>query len=177
LAPVLPTMDENWNTCTILSDFLGCGQVTQLNTASPIANIGSIHNVLVNGSLYVCDVLPTGTQSIGTEYKSGRCIAWEACFGGGGKVIWLGLEWTHSRYEHSEMLKYLLNRLGLGNPAVLCSNPNLWTALWSNNKEAILFVMNLFSGQAEADIQVFYPDTRLTGLHSLSIKPFDVHAI
>ena len=66
-------------------------------------------------------------------------------------MIYLGFRWMHAKHEHEQMLRALLNKLGL-RQKVICSNPNIWTSLRSKGTKSILFLMNLLSSPMEVEV-------------------------
>lgn len=176
LAPVIPSMDENFNSCTILSDFLGAGDSKKFEKASPVITVGNIHNVLMNGSLWVNSIRPYNSKRIAFEESTGMEIGWKEEFAGGGKVIWLGFQWKHSKNEHTDLLRYILGELGCDKPMIRCSNPNVWTSLRSNGTNHMLFVMNLLSASMKTEIEVKLKNMDYLKIKSLELKPMEVKA-
>ncbi len=72
---------------------------------------------------------------------------------GNGRAIFLGLSWLHAMHEHHHLLAALLEDLGL-HQKVSCTNPNLWTSLWTAGDRSLLFILNLFTGPLEAELRV-----------------------
>ena len=170
-------MDENFNLCTILSDFLGAGDSKIFEKTSPVITVGYVHNVLMNGSLWTNSIKPSNSQDIAFEESTGTEIGWKVEFAGGGKVIWLGFQWNHSKFEHMDMLRYILAELGNDKPMIRCSNPNVWTSLRSNGKSHMLFVMNLLSSPMRAEVDVKLKNSGYLKITTLELKPMEVKAI
>jgi beta-galactosidase len=176
LSPVIPTMDENFNPCTLLLDFLGCEPPVILGQNAPSARIGTVANVMPAGDVWRSFGHPEGAETIGMEELSGQEIAWKKSYGKG-LVIWLGLHWIHRKFEHTRVMEYLALQLGVGAKAVECGNQNLWTALWSDGDKSMLFVMNLFSQPMEAEIRVRTKDESYKDLGKMELKPMEVRRI
>lgn len=174
LAPVIPMMDENFNTCTILSDFLGAGDSKLYGKTSPVIKVGNVDNVLMNGSLWINSIRPSDSQLIAVEVSTGVEIGWKKEFAKGGKVIWLGFQWKHTKFEHTEMLGYLLEELGCDSPMIRCSNPNVWTSLRSDGKNQMLFVMNLFSSSLCTNVEIKQKSMDYMKLEPMELKPMEV---
>lgn len=173
MLPVIPTMDENFNPCTILLDYLSGAPVSRLDTPASRFTMGDIRNIYVNGGIWTAGKLPCGTGSIAVEEFSGLTAGWEMENPAGGKIIWLGLNWRHAKQEHSDLLVKLLSKLGLGKTTVLCDNPNVWTAVRSNGKRRMLFVMNLFSSPLETNIKVQSGEEEVI-VDCLRLRPMEV---
>jgi beta-galactosidase len=99
---------------------------------SPVITVRRVHNVLMNGSLWVNSIKSADSQRIAFEKNTGSEIGWRREFSGGSKVIWLGFQWKHSKNEHTEMLRFILAELGSEKPMIRCSNPNVCTSLRSD---------------------------------------------
>lgn len=179
LSPVIPQLDENFNPCTILSDYLMAGGSGRFEKTSPVISVGDVHNILMTGSLWVNESRPSEAQGIAFEETSGTEIGWKADFVRGGKVIWLGFQWSHAKHEHSDMLRCLLAELECDKSMIRCSNPNVWTSIRSNGEKHMLFVMNLLSAKMTANIEVSRKgkdDIRLANivLNPMEVKYFEI---
>ncbi|MGD0224134.1 MAG: beta-galactosidase [Terriglobia bacterium] len=152
IAPVLPAVDENLQSCTVLRDFLGGPALERNPSAYARVTVLDIRNILDNGENYFAAALPAGARTLGQDENTGRVLAWELTTEGGGHVIFLGLRWLHAMHEHSRMLASLLLRLGLRR-RVDCPNPNLWTSLRTAGNHSALFIMNLLTSPQEAEMR------------------------
>jgi beta-galactosidase len=177
LAPIIPERDEDFQPCTILRDFLGATKETLLTAASPQLSVGPVKNVLVSGALWNCDRLPAEATVIAVEDRSGATCGWCRKFPKGGAVYWLGLRWKHGKEEHSAMLRYLLELMGVDQPVVNCDNPNVWTSLRSDGLHSMLFIMNLFSSPMVAAIQVTLPGKPQIAAGTFKLKPMEVRCV
>jgi beta-galactosidase len=168
ITPVLPGFDENLEPCTLLADFLGfpAGELVPNVGRSVRVSVAGVVNVLANGSLFFTRRLPDGAEVLGKDELSGQPLAWSVETPGGGRAVFLGMSWEHAMHEHRQMVAGLLEGLGLRRK-VTCSNPNLWTSLWTAGDRSLLFVMNLFSAPLEAEIRV-QPGART---HPVDLSP------
>jgi len=147
--PVLPTLDDRFEPCTILADFLGFRVEPEGTDRMTRPCLGPVNNVV--GQVHRIQTWPAEARILGTEAVSGEpiaCLVWA----GEGQAILLGLEWIHSKREHEQMLRYLFGELDL-RQKVACSNPNLWTSLWQSQEGSLLFVMNLLTSAMTASVQ------------------------
>ncbi len=177
LAPVIPQLDDNFKPCTMLRDFLGAGESKLFTKTSPVLSVGPVHNILVTGSLWENTLRPAQARLIASEEVTGTELGWKMDFAGGGTVIWLGLQWMHSKHEHTDMLRFLLNELGCDNPAVHCDNPNVWTSLRSDGERQMLFVMNLLSANMSAEIEVRLRNGEYYKAEPMKLKPMEVKTL
>jgi beta-galactosidase len=152
LTPVIPGLDDRFNACTILREFLGGPETEPLSGFSRVS-FGPVVNVL-KSDLYATKKLPPGAELICAEEFSKKPVAWKVKTEGNGGLTFVGMRWNHSQNEHHRMMKWLLTDLGL-KPKIVCSNPNLWTSLRSAEGRTMLFVLNLYSSPMEAEVQVF----------------------
>lgn len=177
LAPVIPYMDENFNPCTLLKEFLGGASSELCTEAFPRNNIGPVHNVASNVKLFKSLSQPDGAVNLAVEENSGSEIGWKKTYPGKGTVIWMGICWKHAKRQHSEMIKYVMEELNCNSQVIYCDNPNIWTSLQSDGRQSMLFIMNLFSSPMEAGIKVRWKDGSYTdtGIHHLS--PMEVKTV
>jgi beta-galactosidase len=143
LTPVIPVLDDDFNSCTILSDFLGKPELAKVRGLSPRIDIGSIKNIFNTGGIFVTKRLPENAEIIGKDENSNNTLAWTLNTPVGGKVVFLGFYWEHAKFEHENMVHEMMDSLGL-KQKVYCSNPNVWTSILSKGDKSVLFVINLF---------------------------------
>ncbi|HEY3288922.1 MAG TPA: beta-galactosidase [Anaerolineae bacterium] len=177
IAPLLPTLDENLFPCTLLADALGAPQMQANTNQYARVTIEKVVNIWNNGELFFGSQLPQSAKVIGHDEFSGQPLAWKQALNGGGQVIVLGLRWYQAKREHEQMLRVLLQTLGL-KQKVECSNPNVWTSLRTAGSRSMLFIMNLLSSPQEAivDCRPAWSDGVLvTGKHELG--PMSVKTI
>lgn len=177
LTPVIPYLDENFNSCTLLQDFLGGASAKRCTEAAPRINVGTIDNILMNGMLFASDERPKNAQQIGLEAFSGQEICWRKRFENGGQVIWLGLQWIHAVNQHSAMLKYLLKEMGCIKPVVDCDNPNVWVSLRSNGDKKALFLMNLMSAKMSGTVKIKTGHGNYLNAGAFQLSPMEVKVI
>jgi beta-galactosidase len=179
ITPVIPTLDENLEPCTLLANLLGRPVMRASSNQTVRATIEKVVNVWSNGDVFFSSNLPAGARVIGQDEISGNTIAWKMAVENGGQAIVLGLRWFHAKREHEQMLKVLLKSLGL-KQKVECSNPNVWTSLRTAGMRSMLFIMNLLSSPMEAhvDCRPSWSEAILeTGKHELgpmSVKTFEI---
>lgn len=152
LMPVIPVLDDRFNACNILQEFLG-GPETEPLTGFSRVSFGPVVNVLKN-DIFATKRLPGRAELVCGEEFTKKPVSWKMKTEGNGELAFVGMRWNHSQNEHHRMIKWLLADLGL-KPKVVCSNPNVWTSLRSAGRRSMLFLMNLYSSPMEADIQIF----------------------
>jgi len=173
LCPVIPYMDENFNPCTILRDFLEGAAVEPCTRYAPVVNVGNIHNIFMNGSIFRSVKKPAGARVFAWEERSGAELGWEKSFDGG-KVLWLGFRWNHAMEDHIRMLRYLLSLMGCQESVVQSDNHNLWTSLRTDGSRYMLFVMNLYSSPQKANIRVRLEDGSCREIGEVRLAPMEV---
>ncbi len=170
IAPVLPRLDEDFNPCAELADFLGIGPQQRYVYPSPILDAFDVKNFLCSGDLFLPQASPASSwRTVAMEIRSDRPFGWQRDFPGGGGVIMLGLHWKITQQNHARMLGQALASLGL-QPRVQCTSPHLWTSLRSDGKRTMLFIMNLFTAPMTASIRYRDPASGKwveTGEHTL----------
>jgi len=179
IAPVVPSFDENLEPCTILADFLGSPTFAKNRAGFARLNVGPVKNVLINGDLFLTEVLPEGAVAFAEDEHSGQIGGWRMKRGQG-EVLWLGLSWKHAMLTHSTMITWLLHEAGASNKAVDCDNPCVWTTLRSTGERAMLFAMNLFSSPMNVTISVgshgFVLPAQSVRLAPMEVRTFEISA-
>jgi beta-galactosidase len=175
LLPVLPSMDDDLLPCTILADFLGSPRSSPPDGGFPRCTLAGVSNV--RGELFsTWEGPPPGAETVGVEERSGRVTAWRRRFPGGGAAIVCGLSWIHSMREHERMLAALLGSLGCS-PVLRCSNPNVWATVWTADRKATLFLLNLFTAPMEATVSVTLPGERTIDAGAHTLAPVTVKVV
>ena len=176
LTPVIPSLGENYEPCTILSDFLGGASTNTYSAANMEVCLGEAKSLTYNG-LWTCDRQPKGAVPIAFDNSSDAVLGWHTRFCGSGAVVWLGIKWSHNKNLQIKMLRDLFKILGVETAAVECENPNVWAVLRSDGKRRMLFLMNLFSSPLDAGIRVREMDGSYADLGSHSLKPMEVKTV
>ena len=174
LSPCVPMLDENYNPCTVLSDFLRCSKTrpyTDIPDSILRLNIFDIKNVNITGKLFSMDFIPEGAEIIACEEVYKKNVGWMKKYDEG-TVIWLGLMWTYQQRAHGEMIAAALNKLGVKEPEILCDNPNIWAVKRVNNDNEMVFAMNLFTSEMTANIK-----SKNKNYDKISIPPITVKAL
>ena len=151
IAPVLPTLNENLQPCTTLSDFLGNPKIDPV-TGFVRANVGGVKNIL-NDRLFSITSRDSSTTVQGTEQSRNLPFALKKDFNNGGSVILLGIQWTYAKWEQADMLSFLLEMIGL-KPLVKSDNPNIWFSILQDKNKKMLFMLNLFTDHMKVSVQV-----------------------
>jgi beta-galactosidase len=175
ILPVLPWLDDNLNPCTILSDYLGAPKFTSPPKSPLRPLVAGVVNVF-GDVVALWEGLPAGAKIVGVEERSGKPLAWSWPTPGGGTVIVLGMSWLHAMHEQERMLKNLLLQLGC-EPAVQCSNPNVWVTVWMAGDKAVVFLISLFSAPMVAEVTVTFPDGRRVDLGRHTLAPVTVKMV
>lgn len=169
IAPVLPTLDEHLNPCTLLAQYLGEPDMRPYASETMRLSMDEVTNIMNNGEVFVTDRLPARTAAILKDEDSGQVVGWERQFKGGGRAIVWGFRWVHAKDEHRRMMTALLERLG-AKRKVVCSTATVWTSLRSAGGRSLLFLMNLLSSPQIAHVTcrpAFSPAAIDTGTHIL----------
>jgi len=174
LLPVIPTQDENFAPCAILSDFLG-GRAERLKMTGADVRVGDVCGVY-NNALWQC-APPESAVPFAAEEKSGTVLGWKRDYPGGGTAAWLGLRWRHDKLILNRMMRELFGVLGIEGAAVECDNPNLWVALRGDEQKRMLFLMNLFSSPLEAGVRVRQADGGYADFGRIAVGPMEVMTI
>lgn len=138
LAPGLPTLNDRYQACTILVEYIGA----HLAPDGP-------DGLIIAGK-------PPGAKVVIHDACTDLPIGWMIALSSGGKVIILNRTWVIGRRWDEQMLKDALLRLGC-QPVVECDNPNVWTSLLSDGEHCLLFLMNLLTGPLTCAVSYQHP--------------------
>jgi hypothetical protein len=152
ISPVVPTLDENYRQCGILRDFLGGIEQRSCTRGAPLATIGDVDGVFINGGMFEFTHRPTDAQVIAQTQQEPTAIGIRLRTAGGGSAAVLGCHWRQSRREHERALNQVLLQSG-GNPLIECDNPNVWTMLRTDGTRMMLFLMNLWTHPMKATVR------------------------
>jgi beta-galactosidase len=152
LLPVLPTVDERFEPCTLLADYLGAAAGEKNANPAPRISVAGVVNILQNGQSFCWPALPVGADLIGVDEVSGSPVCWQRATCNGGRAIVLGSRYLHAMREHERLLAALLQRLDVA-PRLQCSNPNVWCTLRTAGKRSALFAMNLYSAPMSCELR------------------------
>jgi len=175
LSAIVPTLDENFNACTILSDYIGKLDITTSKNFFSRASFGSNKNV-IKDELFMLENIPANAEVLGKDEISGNTIACKMKTQGGGTLIWCGMTWIARQNQQGKMLSDFLNDLGY-QQRVFCDNPNIWASMRTDGKHSMLFLMNLFTSEQTANIQYVDNSGKLIKLGKVKVDEMNVKPI
>ncbi|HEY3332255.1 MAG TPA: beta-galactosidase [Capsulimonadaceae bacterium] len=169
IGPVLPTLDERFTKCTLLSEFLGVGP-SEKATGPVRLTFADLANVSNTGTVYFPKSAPDESEVLGVDEFSGRPVAWSRKFSSGGEAIILGFRWLHGKREHCAMLSKLLLHLG-SKKIIRSSNPNVWCVVRTTGQKSMLFALNLSSSDMETEVEIdIGPNSDVISLGKLLVE-------
>ena len=176
IGPCIPILDENYQPCTILRDFLGCSETrpyTKIPDSILRLNVLDIENVNISGKLFGMDIIPSDAEPIACEEVYKKNVGWMKKYNEG-SVIWLGLMWMYQQKAHGRMFVEILKKLGVGEPAVSCNNPNIWAVKRVSSDREMIFAMNLFTSEMTAQIKSQNKDFGEISFPANTVKTLEV---
>jgi hypothetical protein len=177
LCPVIPEYDENFETCTILKEFLGSPKLEINTKTNQRISFKTVKNVMSNEVNYVTVHLPVKASVIGEDENNKLPVAWKVETENNGSLIFLGIKWQHQMREHIRMMDELLTDLGI-KKVIRCSNQNLFTSLRTNGEKTTLYIMNLYTSPMESNIEVYSRDGKSVIKNvSVDLEPMKVQTI
>ncbi len=156
--PMVPVMDDDFNPCTVLADYLGAGAAQPFRPPAQRIHAFGVEHVWMNAGLFTSST-PVGAQTVAHEVFSGTTLGWLKRLPGGGAAAWFGGAWRMGMREHTAMLCGAMTLLGLDEPLVECDNRSLWTTLRTDGKKSMLFVYNGFTQPLSANLRFRDPAT------------------
>nr|WP_135549545.1 hypothetical protein [Paenibacillus cymbidii] len=178
LAPVIPELDDNFQPCAILKDFLEGAVSERFDNVDKYVQAGPFGPVHASEGLWLAAQMPDGAEPLAQETGNGRTAAWKMTYPNGGAVLWFGMPWKFTKYTQMDILRYLLGELDCRQPVIQCDNPNVWTVVRNGGGRRMLFIMNLFSSPMEAGIRIRSTDGHgEEDLGRFVLKPMEVKAV
>jgi len=176
LMPVIPYLDENFNPCTLIKDFL---EGVEMGERAPFASVSHwIGDLNIRDISYIpCKTKPQKAIRLAFEEVNGEETGWKLKLENGGQIIWLGYDWHHRYFEHSRIMEIILGECDCNRPNTMCDNPNIWAILRTDGNRKMLFIMNLYSSKMEANIQVQMNDTTYKDLGHFKLSPMEVRTV
>lgn len=148
----LPTLNEAFEPCTVLRDYLG--------KIKEIKNPSLNPRILIDGQrvYYVScpnalEEIPCGAEAFAVD-GDGKYTLGFKMNKGKGKVYYLGGKWQTTDSVQVRALEKVLEDLG-AKPCVEHSNPNVYATLLSDGAKNALFLFNLYTGAQESDVKVY----------------------
>lgn len=159
LLNTMPTLDENYEDCTVLKDFLGFDFTVygpdkrgfqQRSKSVKLNGLGeNIYYLNYNGKISNKECTPLAY--IDDEDKD--IMIAEKCFGKS-KVIFGSVSFELIVFSQVNMMRMLLDRLD-AKETVYHSNEHVFTSLFEDaTGKKMLFLLNLYSGRNKTDIRV-----------------------
>ncbi len=167
--PTLPEYDEKFEACHLLADAVGMTRQPHRleGVAFPQVDMKTVANVSCSGIWYMDPV--EGDAVLARERVSGEATAISRNVGAG-KVIWLGMNWTHNVHEQSRAFTEFMQQSMTKKPVLTKSNPHLFAVIRETLQgERILFVMNLYSSPQKTDIYL-----NETAIQDLELQAMEV---
>ena len=175
LFPIVPELDNDFNPCTILKDFIGNIKMGTFSGAVKRANFGSITNVRKRG-IFTFEKMPEKSEILGIDENSGKPIACKFKTEGNGTMIIAGINWLASHNEQNQMLVYLLNKLDY-KQQITCDNMNIWHTLRSDGNQQMLFLMNLYTAPQSVNIEYLDKSGNLIKLGKVEVEAMSVKPV
>ena len=149
LLPVIPTLDENLQPCTLLADYLGGRGSAAKKDERIRLDIAGVANVYNNGGVCFAEPCPAQATVVGCNVLTRQPVAWNLKTSATGQATFLGFHWVQAMREHERMLKTLLLPLGL-RQCIETNNPNVWATLYTAPEgRAVLYLLNLLASPME----------------------------
>jgi beta-galactosidase len=153
LAPIVPTLDENLLPCTLLFDYLGQPSILKKKNEQIRVDVAGVLNVYNNGEAFLVEKMPVNANVIGKNAVTGQPLAFSLQTSASGQIIVLCTRWSQAMREHERMLEKLLQMLGI-KQRIKSSNPNVWASLQQGEGRSVLFLMNLWTGSMETQVEL-----------------------
>lgn len=172
IMPELPELDENYNKCTILKDYVGI-QTKEYTSGEqePVVCDGEKEKIY---GITVKSVITEGVDyAIAKHDRSGGTVIAGKKIDNG-TVIFGTTSFTLTLYTQIYMMENLLRRLDT-KEIVGHTNPHVFTSMFeSENGRKIIFLMNLYSGRNVTDITVVGKTIKDITLAPMEVKTIEI---
>ena len=166
ILPTLPTLDENYNECTILKDFIDINEVEGSKGGRAIID-GM--NERVYGYTTKSHIEDENVNPIGKLWDGDQVIFAEKQIGDA-KVIFGTVTFVTGYKLQVETMEKMIERLG-AKPVVKASNINLFTSLFKGkNGEEGLFIINFWPSRTKTDINIEGKDIGSFDMNGMDVK-------
>lgn len=154
--PTLPEMDECYNECTILRDYIGIDEVDDAVESSVVME-GCKETIYdLRAKSYIAETENEGEKVvniIGRTKGTQKAVIAEKSIGSG-KVIFGTFSYILKLQSQVDMIRNMLQRFD-ADSVVFHSNPHVFVSYFKGkNDEKALFIMNLYSSRNKTDIMV-----------------------
>lgn len=177
LLNTMPTLDENYEECTILKDFLGFDfcvygpKKRGFQQRSKSVRLNGLDENIYYMNYNGCIGEKTGTPLAYLNDEDSDIIVAEKSVGQA-RVIFGAVSFQLMVFSQVNMLRVLLGRLG-AKETVYHSNEHVFTSLFENTSgKKLLFLLNLYSGRNKTDLRI--GDRTIEGI---SLEPMEVKTI
>ena len=151
ITPFVPELDEDFNPCTILKDFLGVGKIERIpNSAQNSICFQDGEKAYGFTKTYTCDI--ADAEPIMYRNENDVPVAYKKRVGKG-EFIWLGGLFVYKFFSQNMLIDRLFRMLG-AEPVAECSGKALWTTVIEDGNNATCFVINLLCGKQKETIKV-----------------------
>lgn len=157
LGPVVPFLDEQFDSCTLLADAIGARSGGRIEKGMPLVEAYGVHNVQANGPLVEQSAPPSDATITARQIRDHeQTVGWMRQRPGGGCIGVLGIAWKHAQHEHCRMLANALGEMGW-QPIIESDQPDLWLRLRSDGRRHLLFAMNFHSEALPLNVTYRHP--------------------
>lgn len=177
ITPFVPELDEDFNPCTILKDFLGIGEIRRIDSNMQRSiYFPDGEKVYHNSVLYTCDI-EDAEPVLYNKKDEVHPVAFKKSVGKG-EFIWFGSVFDYMAFSQNMMVDRLFRLLGT-EPLTQCSKKGLWTTIIEDGEHATCFVINLFAGKQTASIKVkangVWHDLGTVEAPAMTVLPIDLY--
>ena len=152
LLTTFPSLDENFEPCTLLRDYVGEMTFAPNDVITPATVVDGERYFRIDLKNKITKIpnraKPFATDESGKEYFGFR----KKC--GKGEMTFLCGHWLMADFIQAEMLEGMLERSGAV-PCVENSNRCVFSTLYRNGDKKGVFLLNLFTGKQTTKVKVF----------------------
>ena len=172
LLTTIPSMNESFEPCTILKDFIGEIQTEKKGGGTPVTIIEKerIYGISCENKI---TRLPNGTTAFAKDGE-GNILGFRKKIGQG-EMVYLGGNWLTTDFVQTGMLERVLEGFG-ARACVQNSNGCIFSTLYEGKNEKGVFLLNLYTGDQETEVTV-YGNGEPVRLGKIKLAPMEVKLI
>lgn len=168
-----PTLDEDFNNCTILKDFVGDFKYEKNDSTSYVNLINGERIYRIDCENKIVD-LPNDSFVFATDASGNNILGFRKNIGLG-EVVHLSGNWLTADYKQIEMFEKIVESIG-AKSYVENSNRSIWATMFESENEKCIFLLNLYTGVQTTHTKI-YDNDEVINLGEISLNPLEIKFI
>lgn len=173
LLSAIPSMDENFEPCTVLRDYIGSADFVKNDSKDCVTLVNGRRVYRINCENKIVK-LPERAKVFATNGTKENVLGFRKSFGTG-EIVYIGGSWLTTDFNQAEMLEDIMTGFG-AKPCVKNSNRSIMSTMYKCGDGVGVFLLNLYTGAQETEVTV-YTDRGVMELGNVRLLPMEVKFI